>query len=437
MARALGDDLPVSVLDVLEGFFGGVPELEAVRALTLGQVDELGELVTQSAESLALQREGPSELGELVYPGGWLARGWGQELFRVELNCALLYEPRLLIHDPLAEYYFASFNTLPKMRSIKGRAGSIVYGGPDLWANHGRRVHRGDDIDGIRADLVRIVRFLVDVEPLIRSGVVALRSQWPTIRRCQRHLMASCIADMASPKMLMAAGTASFEGGLLPRWDNVRGLQVTPPGGLLNPDDPAQWEPEFFYLAKTLAVADAAGAVYAPASPDELRLLVAKTSAIPAGRRAAPSVPVLREVLSVLVPDLTLSPAAAVKIRDSEASFEDWRRSLRDIQREATTTDEADIEELVEDRLRPQVNAVTKAVGGSAALRKYAGKSIAATLITAGASAITGAPLAPSVAAGALTGVAGWLQDAYAARRLDGSRALIATLLRSPTRGTG
>lgn len=419
----------VSPLDVLEGFFGGLPDESAIQGLASEQLDELGDLVQQSAAASARERVPTGAVGELVYPGGWLASGWGQELFRVELSCALLYETRLLVHDPLAEYFFSDFRTLPKMRTIKGAVGSSIYAGPDLWANYGRRVHRGDDLEHVRHDLMRIVRFLLDVEPLLRSGVMVMRSQWPTLSRRQRHLMASAKADMADAEMLAAAFESGPQGGDLPRWDNLRGGHVTPPGGLLDPMDPAQWQPEFFYLAKSLAVADAAGAVYTPATRDELRLLIAKTGTIDRGRRTAPTQPLLREVLSVVVPDLRLSPSAAVKIRSSEQSFEDWRIALRDLQREAATTDPADLSELVQDRIQPQVTAVTRAVSLSATLREHAGPSAAAALLGTAGNLITGAGPVPSATAAGLTGVAAWLMNAYGGRRTEGRQAVVAALL--------
>lgn len=426
--------MSVSPLDVLEGFFGGTPSLDAVGAMSLDQIDELGDLVEQSADALA-REPAPAigDVGQLVYPGGWLARGWGDDLFRVELNCALLYEPRILVHDPLAEYYFGAFHTLPRMRAVKGAQGASTYGGPDLWANHGRRVHRGDDLDLVRADLTRIVRFLLEVEPLLRSGVIVMRSQWPTIRRRQRQIMASAKFDMSSPAMLDAARSATPAGGLLPRWDNLRGGQVTPPGGFLDPNDPAQCQPEFFYLAKTLAVADAAGATYAPSTPDEQRLLIAKSvTAASSARRSAPSPPVLRQVLSYLVPDLTLDPSTAVKVRVSETSFEAWRRALRDVQRDAgRLSDPDDLSQLVEDRLRPQVEAVTKSVNASASLRRTAGPSITAAVIAAATGPLTGSTLTGSIAGASAAAVGNWIAAAYQGRRPDGTAAVVAALLRN------
>lgn len=424
----------VSLLDVLERYFQGMPDLDAIRALKLAQVDELGELVKSTAELLAGTRGGDDGLGELVYPGGWLAKGWSDELFRTEMNALLLYEPRLLIHDPLAEYFFSEFDRLPKMRTLNGHGGTAVYGGPDLWANHGRRVHRGEDIEGIRSDLVRIFKFLAQVEPLIRSGVLVLRSQWPTIRRMQRHIMSSANADLKSTEMLAAVRATSSEGGGVARWDNLRGMQVTPPGGLLDPNDPAQWQPEFFYLAKTLAIADAAGAVYAPETSDEMRLLTTKMATVPVSRRTAPTMPVLREVLQTIVPDLELDPSAAVKIRESEEAFDAWRREMRGLQREAATVSGEDLPQLVEDRLMPRISDVKSAVTGSKWLTRHAARNVGLVAITTVATAAGGAAPGPAAATGLATGVGQWLYDAYAGRRLDGSKPVIATLVRSGAR---
>lgn len=427
----------VTPLDVLDGFFGGTPDLDAIGGLTLTEIDDLGELVVLSAQVLAGEPAAGGGAGDLIYPGGWLARGWGQELFRAELHCSLLYEPRLLLHDPLAEYYFAAFNTLPRMRSIKGATGGVTMdAGPDMWADQGRRVHRGDDLEGARADLARIVRFLLEVEPLLRSGVIVMRSQWPTIRRSQRQLMASTNADLTTPEMIEVASSASAEGGHLPKWDNLRGLGITPPGGFLTPNDPAQWQPEFFYLAKTLAVADAAGAIYSPATPDEARLLMAKSRAAASRRGARPGQPVLEEVLRVLVPDMTLDAATAVKIRQSESAFEDWRRALRDIQRDAASlSDPVELRELVDDRLQPQVTAISTTVSLSQSLRSRSRSMLTTAMLGTLGGLAAGSPLLTSAASAGVPGVAGWLWDAYRGRRPGGASAVIAALLRKDSKG--
>lgn len=140
-------------------------------------------------------------------------------------------------------------------------------------------------------------------------------------------------------------------------------------------------------------------------------------------------------MLSYLVPDLTLDPSTAVKVRASEESFEEWRSALRDVQREAATlSSEDDLKQLVEDRMRPQVEAVTKSVSVSESLRATAGSTVAAAVIGAGTGPLTGATLKGSIAGASAAAVATWITNAYRARRRDGSSAVIAALLRSHIR---
>lgn len=260
----------VTPLDVLDDYFGGLPDLDITKSLTLLQIDELGEKVNTAAEKLSRMKPDSESIGDLVYSGGWLANGWQGGIFRDELNCALLYEPRLLVHDPLAEYFVSDFSMLPEV-SLKGWGGVEIVAGARFWANHGRRVHRGDDVEGIRADLVAIFDVLNQLEPLIRSGVIVLRSQFPILNRDRHALAASVRADQRSEAMIAIA--ARREGMPLPRWDSLRGMHLSPPGGRLDTGEHAQWKDEFYYLAKTLMFSRSAGALYAPASANELALL--------------------------------------------------------------------------------------------------------------------------------------------------------------------
>ncbi|MFD1504294.1 hypothetical protein FE374_04420 [Georgenia yuyongxinii] len=412
-------------LDVLDDFFGGLPGAGAAKSLTLSQIDELGEMVNTTAARLSRMQPSTELIGDLVYPGGWLGNGWQDEIFRNELNCALLYEPRLLVHDPLAEYFFSDFNLLPEV-ALEGRGGTQVVAGARMWANHGRRVHRGDDVEGIRADLDSILGVLNLFEPLIRSGVIVMRSQFPILERERHALAASVRADLRSAPTV--ATVARTEGLPLPRWDNLRGLQVTPPGGLLDPNDRAQWEPEFYYLAKTLMFSRSAAALYAPASDNELALLQTKSAEYLKGKRSfAPSQPLIQEALRTMAPDMRLDPVTAVKVRSSEEAFNAWRQELRTLQRASVGVADADVPQLVKDMMQPKVDEVWKAVSKSAVLSRRAPKNLGLALIT-GIGALPGG-LAAAAAAAAATGVGGYLMDTFVRRQLDGSKPVIAALL--------
>ena len=419
----------VTPLRVLEDLFDGIPTAEATRRLDLSKIEALGQVVAVESDKLARMAHVTKRRSDLIYPGGWLGQGWHESVFRPELNCALLYEPKLLVHDPLAEYFFSDFSTLPE--SIIEANGMKIVGGARILANHGRRVHRGKDIEGIREDLERIFEVLSDFEPLIRSGVIVMRNQFPTLFRERHALESSVRKDMKSDQMRAVAKSASSAGGHLPMWDNVRGLKATPSDERWDKDDPAQWQPEFYHLSKTLAFSKAAGALYAPASQDELRLLNAKASEYLKGKRSdSPTRPVLEEALRLLAPDLTLSPAAAVTARESEPAFDAWRRELRDVQREAKDTERDDIPQLVEDRLKPRIDEVRKAVrkSGSLAARTKKNLTISAISFVGAAPAGLGAATINGVA----SGVGAYIVDTFGGSRADGKGVenVIAALMR-------
>lgn len=415
----------VTSLDVLDDFFGGLPDADAAESLTAAQIDDLGTRVNAASQKLSRMKPSEEPIGDLIYPGGWLGNGWQHEVFRRELNCALLYQPRLLVHDPLAEYFFSDFGILPEV-TLQGSNGIQMIHGAKLWANSGRRVNREGDINAVRADLKVIFSTLGHFEPLVRGGIVVMRSQFPVLGREWHALESSVRNDLRSDSMVEIA--ARQEGVPLPRWDNIRGLHASPPGGLQNPADPTRWKPEFYYLAKTLLFSGSLGARYAPASANELALLQAKSANYARGSQAsAPSRPLVEEVLNQMAPDLTLDPDTAVKVRASEEAFNSWRIELRELQRASAGLSDEELPQLVIDRMQPRINEVRKAVSKSDVLRRNAPKNLALAFI-AGISAIPGGPGVAAFAA-ATTGVGGSLMDMYGTRHLDGSKPVIAALL--------
>ena len=78
-------------------------------------------------------------------------------------------------------------------------------------------------------------------------------------------------------------------------------------------------EPEFFFLAKTIAIADQAGAQYVPPEETDLNLLRCKLESIGKGShvQARPKPGLLQEVARVLVPDFDLDAKTAVAMRRS------------------------------------------------------------------------------------------------------------------------
>jgi hypothetical protein len=114
--------------------FGAIPYEAAVRAPNNREIEELGDLVLESA---AVTAAAPAPTGT-VYPGGWLAENWHEQLFRGDVTLALLYYPRLLVHDPVADFFFSDFGSLPAARDLRERNGRMtVSAGPAMWAQAG------------------------------------------------------------------------------------------------------------------------------------------------------------------------------------------------------------------------------------------------------------------------------------------------------------
>lgn len=158
---------PVTVLDVLEGFFGGTPDEAAVRALDQHEIEELGDLAVQSAAAQAAAQVPKGA----VYPGGWLAGNWHEQPFRGELSLALLYYPALLVHDPLADFFFRDYGSLPPTRELREKRNRMtISGGPAMWGQAVAYEGMRSNLDAVRDHLVKVIAFLVDAAPLLRCS---------------------------------------------------------------------------------------------------------------------------------------------------------------------------------------------------------------------------------------------------------------------------
>lgn len=428
VAHQWNAELVTTVLDVLEGFFGALPSKEDVRLLSRREVEELGDLAVESAEARLLETINSDGL---TYPGGWLGRHWDEPVFRRDLSLELLYQPRLLVHDPIADYFFRDVQAIPDARPLRTARGVTVHAGPREWAAQLLYVNEREDFETVRSRLAYTIDCIVDLAPLLQEGVVVALPQWPTIVARRRHIETSARHDVRDPAMGAVAASASLEGGQLPVWDNLRGMHVTVSDPWVSSDQPWQWHPEFLYLAKTLAVADAAGATYAPTTEDELRLLQAKAGkAASAVTRDHIRPELLREVGRIFIPDLQLSPATAVAMRRSDDSFEDWRRLIRTIEHEARGDTGDELRQYVEDTLIPQAAKVRNSVDRSPSLGDAAWGGL--TAVVSGVVSQGGHGLGLTALGGLGAGVLSWLWKAYGPRdQLTGAEAVMASLVRT------
>jgi hypothetical protein len=421
----------ITPLDVLENFLGEHPSGDAIRRLTYEQLRELGDAAKQSAIASLADPTPP----DTYYHGGWVGAHWQYQIMAGDLNLALLYYPRILVHDPLAEFFFDEHDRLPPLRPLHETSSRmIISGGPQVWSQHSSARMTKDDYMGERESLAGIVQYMSDLGPLLRAGILVCRTQYPTLIERHEAIMSSVRHDVRSPLMQRAVTEANAIDPV-PVWDSLRGMQLTPSTGYRKIDQPWATQYEFYFLAKTLAIADQAGAVYAPLAGGDLHLLrqkarAAKLSSPPGHPRG-----VLEEVARLLVPDLQLRARDAVAIRSSEDAFDDWRRQISSLARDASSDSADEMRQRVEDALIPAIRRVEKASYGTAALRsslRDTGAYVAmSALPAAGAASLTGGVPAVTAAAAAAGGVLKWLYEAYKPMKVDSRDAVLASLIRA------
>ncbi|WP_179012488.1 hypothetical protein [Paenarthrobacter ureafaciens] len=423
----------ITPLEVLRNYFGELPSERAMDSLTVEGMEELGDLLVQSAAVSVFDPVPPGT----YYPGGWLGSGWNEPVFKSDLDLALLYYPRLLVHDPLSGYFFDRFDDLPKMKEIRIVSSTTrshlaaTYTGPDVFAQHGVYLRHKDEPAHALSWFRRLVLNVVAFAPLIDSGVLILRSQWPTILARHQAIMTSVRHDVRSPQMQAAATADPFN---TTRWDNIRGGKVTIPGGIVHPSD-AAWETqdEFLYLAKTLAVADEAGATYVPPNDADFGLVRAKAATGATrikGLQQQPS-KLLEEVARLVVPNLELDAKTALRIRQDEECFDSWRRDLSTLARDSKDDSAEDLACRVDDLLIPRIRDINRALKKSRPLRDNLVPDGAAVAISAGIGLFAAGPAgaAAGAAIGAAPGVFGWLFKAYQRPNLSSSDTVLARLI--------
>ncbi|MEV8132850.1 hypothetical protein AB0O54_17095 [Pseudarthrobacter oxydans] len=422
-----------SPIEVLRNYFGQLPGDKELNALTVAQMEDLGQLLVQSAEA-SLADPVPSGT---YYPGGWLGAGWNEPIFSTGLHLALLYYPRLLVHDPLSGYFFDRFEDLPKMKEIRminptSRSHvASTYTGPDLFAQHAVYFTQKSNPDHALSWFTRMVRSVVSFAPLIDKGILILRPQWPTILTRQQAIMSSVRHDVRSQEMQSAA---ERDPAGVSRWDNIRGGKVSVAAGVPHTAD-APWinQEEFFYLAKTLAVADQAGATYVPPTDADFGMVRAKaaTGAYKVKGIQQQPTKLLEEVARFVVPDLTLDPKTTIRLRQDDESFDSWRRELSSLARDSRDDDAQALAERVDDMLVPRIREITRSLSKSRPLRDNLVPDGASIAISAGIGFMAGGPAGAALgaAAGAAPGVIGWLFKAYQRPNLSGSDTVLARLI--------
>lgn len=430
----------VNPLEVLDNFLGETASAQAIEKLTLVELRQLGEAAKESATA-ALQDPVPDST---FYQGGWVSGHWQYQITRGDLNLSLLYYPRLLVHDPIAEFFFDEHDSLPPMRPLRERFGRMTIdgSGPRMWSQHSSFRPSQENLNSSKQLLASIVQYMSQLRPLLEADVLICRYQYPTLVARSEAIMNSVSHDVRSERMQRALRRANemVPEVPVPTWDSMRGLSIRPDSGFHLVDAPWASQFAFYFLAKTLAIADQAGAVYVPPEDGDLHLLREKVrdSVRPMSKGRHPAA-LLRQVARLVLPDLQLSADTAVSIRRSEEAFDDWRRRLSSLARDAAADDADDLRERVEDELIPTIRRLETATAGSRLMRgslRDQPASVTFSALTAGGGALL-IGRNPAAAAGVTlgSGILHWIYQAYLPRRPDSKDAVLASLIRARTSG--
>lgn len=432
----LGTLGPVTILDALDGALGGRGAAD-LRKLSLRDIDEIADLLDEFWSAQYEMAPAPTA-SRSAFVGGWMGPFFSEPMLRRDLADALLYYPQVMVLDPLADF-FSRGEGLPELWSVgyvrPDREINKVASGPAMWRHNGTYESLRTDPEGAARRFASIVGNLYLLEQPIRAGVIDVRSQWPIIKARSHQLETALRFDVRSSVLQDYLATADVSG--LHVWDSITGLQVSMDLPVVRRDAPMRAAPILYYLAKTLAVADAGDAQYVPTNEPSLGLLRSKYN--DAVARTHPAA-MLREVARIAVPSADVALREVVAIRQASDNFEDWRLSLEGLHRATASDDARTLRERVEETLLPKVHSVERELGSSSLGSSFR-KAGADVVIDGAVGAATGAIAAGSVdpGAAALLGVGGaatagalrWLLRQYAPAPIGGDRAVLATLIKA------
>jgi hypothetical protein len=252
-----------TILDALEAALGAKPARRTLERLNLAELDDLSELLDQFWRSQAGE---PIDGGASLI-GGWLSAYGSEPSLREDLSDSLLYYPRLLLLDPLADF-FNDRSALPSPRGIRYRRADGAYNtvqtGATIWSRMGSFETLRVDPAAAAMRFASIVSNLYALEGPIRDQVIMLRSQWPVLAERRSQLETAVRHDVDSSDLQDFILSIPPEEIGLTSWDNLQGLAITLDGPIRSSD--AKWrnEPFFYYVDKMIAVADAFGAKFVP-----------------------------------------------------------------------------------------------------------------------------------------------------------------------------
>jgi hypothetical protein len=438
----VGESRVRTIIDVVEDAVGSMGQVRA-EALSGSALDRLAHSIIEFYDSWTPLG---AEDGRM-YSGGWIAGNFEAPESRRYLFSSLLYYPEVVIHEPLADWFFPYREQLwaPPGIWADRRSMRIDSAEPAMLANSGyfRFI---SELDRTRSFLASVLPALAELAPLIRSGAVVPVPQWWIVHKHQPSIETAIRYDVRDTEFAKAVSEPVDVP--LPRSDQVRGMAITPGGGW-SPGEAqrALTQDPSYFLNKTLLIQEQSGALYVPPYASDAALFEVRLRRV--GEELASKgveFSVAPSLVSAELPFIEdVNVPTLLKIRRDEEHFEDWRRTLRTVVRQVRLLpadgDEfrREAKEVLEDALLPQVAAIQRRTKVSSVLRGSAtdrAADLAVSAATLGLMTATGEPFTVTAAASlGVSAVGRWAISPLLSSRAD-RHSVLATLVRrsSPKR---
>jgi hypothetical protein len=433
-------DQRVTILDVLQNALGG--DLTAARAdsLTERELENLAECVNEFYDSYEL----PESEGELrLYSGGWIAGNWEEHDTRQYLFTSLVYYPNVIIHDPVAEWFYPRRDSLQLPPGVPSRNNAMILQASEagLLSGDGYYVFKSNPKRS-RDRLAQILPLMSELAPLFQKGVILPVSQWQIVRAREQAILTAVRHDNRDAEL--AAAIANPVDVMPPRSDHLRGFGMTPNMGWKpGQEQRALVQDPSYFLNKTLAIADAISARYVPPAATDAALLDVKLKRLGEElKRHSIELKLAPALASAALPFLEeLDPKVLLAIRSNEEAFDSWRRELRIAVRAiqaVPSSGEAfarEAREILNDALLPSAREVSRTVSTSSVLKRATKEQGINLAIGAGTALVTSPILHVPLSVGGLAvmGVstaARWLYSTLFRGAPSGSRAVMAKLVK-------
>jgi hypothetical protein len=430
-----------TVIDVLDRVLGSEHSVERVNEMTLDEVEELADAVERHYHGW--QAPPGDELR--VHLGGWVGGNFAAAEARQLLATMLLYADQVVLHDPLAEWFYSGRHRLRALDPIRFRNGTKLAGSEGhLLRSDGWPAHRGE-LEPNLATLRWAIPALRDIAPLVNSGAAVLVPHLQLLAGLQDPLFTAIRHDLADDRFLQAVEnpidlqpvTTDFSRGIRLDIKNAGGFVSDKDRRLQIAGNPS------YYLNKTLAISSATRATYLPPSATDWALYEFKIAAASEEFRRATKTDL--QVLAALhtsdlplISHLALDTVAALRLK--EGVMEEWRVALRQAARGLTTIPvegasfAADSRQVLADLLSPAERQVAKEAGLLGRFQR-GGRDASIKLVSGAAgagatAAIIGGPPAGLITAG-VSAVTGWTLAALLPPRHTGVANVVAHITQS------